>query len=554
MNGYVTGTASITAATSSSACRPRAIGVFPDLVVLAAARCAARRARRRFAAAPRRSTGSSHLLLDTVYAESPFAMQRVDEPKLLAAAPHLLDGDQAAMATLVHVLTLGGLGVVVTGTSHSGSMGEHGISHYIDMFARPHPGSLHGAQVGVATLTMARLQELLLADEAPPVLRPSLIDDAALAGRYGAQAAACRKALEAKALTGERLAAANARLADSWADWRRRLAALAIPVVRLEAALGAIDAARTGADLGLAPAAYRTAVAHDEIRDRFGFRPRRAGRPGLANGKARVGRHDHRLVLGAGRRGGAFRPAVMCRPPLADGTHLDVVDRRPARDGVQAAEKRRCRAVETFHHHELALALDDSVELVVLGVSSAGIAWAIDRLRPLLSAKRPVLLLTKGLAADGRRIGILPEPVEAALGCPTGAVGGPCIAGELAVRRATSVVMSFADPALIRQVLALTAAPYYHARASADLVGTEVCAAFKNFMALGIGAAQGMADVAEPAVNGAAMHNPAAGLFTQAVLELGRLNAVLGGTAESVHGLAGTGDLYVTVQGGRNTW
>ncbi|MEZ5862540.1 MAG: iron-containing alcohol dehydrogenase [Geminicoccaceae bacterium] len=175
------------------------------------------------------------------------------------------------MATLVHVLTLGGLGVVVTGTSHSGSMGEHGISHYIDMFARPHPGSLHGAQVGVATLTMARLQELLLADEAPPVLRPSLIDDAALAGRYGAQAAACRKALEAKALTGERLAAANrgwpilGRLAPEARRARH-------PGRPARGGAGAIDAARTGADLGLAPAAYRTAVAHaHEIRDRFGF-------------------------------------------------------------------------------------------------------------------------------------------------------------------------------------------------------------------------------------------------------------------------------------------
>jgi glycerol-3-phosphate dehydrogenase (NAD(P)+) len=263
------------------------------------------------------------------------------------------------------------------------------------------------------------------------------------------------------------------------------------------------------------------------------------------------------LVLGAGVMGSAFTL------PLADagttvrlvGTHLDtaLIDGLRATGVHQRLKAPLPAAVETFHHHELALALDDSVELVVLGVSSAGIAWAIDRLRPLLSAKRPVLLLTKGLAADGRRIGILPEPVEAALGCPAGAVGGPCIAGELAVRRATSVVMSFADPALIRQALALTAAPYYHARASADLVGTEVCAAFKNFMALGIGAARGMADTAEPAVNAAAMHNPAAGLFTQAVLELGRLNALLGGTPASVHGLAGTGDLYVTVQGGRNS-
>ena len=263
------------------------------------------------------------------------------------------------------------------------------------------------------------------------------------------------------------------------------------------------------------------------------------------------------LVLGAGVMGSAFTL------PLADagtavrlvGTHLDT----GLIDAVRAtAVHPRLKAplpdrVRTFHHHELATALDDSVELVVLGVSSAGIPWAVDRLRPLLAHKRPVLLLTKGLVADGRRIDILPRPVEAALGCPTGAVGGPCIAGELAVRRPTATVVSFQDPALIERVLALTEAPYYHARASLDLVGTEVCAAFKNFMALGIGAASGMADASGPAVNGAVMHNPAAGLFAEALLELGRLNEALGGAASSVHGLAGTGDLYVTVQGGRNS-
>lgn len=276
MNGYVTGTASITKGDfkySLGAHVPK--GVFFDLEILAAA--PPRLTRAGLGDALCRGTAQidwllSHLLLDTLYVESPFAMQLVDEPKLLAAAPRLLSGDRDAMATLVHVLTLGGLGVVIAGTSHSGSMGEHGISHYIDMFARPHPGSLHGEQVGVATLTMARLQEHILAQATPPVLAPTPIDDAALAGRYGAQAAACRTALLAKALSGERLVAANARLARSWADWRRALAKLALPVGRIEEALASIGAARTGADLGLEPAFYRTAVAHaHEIRDRFGF-------------------------------------------------------------------------------------------------------------------------------------------------------------------------------------------------------------------------------------------------------------------------------------------
>jgi glycerol-3-phosphate dehydrogenase (NAD(P)+) len=45
----------------------------------------------------------------------------------------------------------------------------------------------------------------------------------------------------------------------------------------------------------------------------------------------------------------------------------------------------------------------------------------------------------------------------------------------------------------------------------------------------------------------------AAGLFTQALTELSILVGHLGGDQASVAGLAGTGDLYVTCQAGRNS-
>jgi glycerol-3-phosphate dehydrogenase (NAD(P)+) len=48
------------------------------------------------------------------------------------------------------------------------------------------------------------------------------------------------------------------------------------------------------------------------------------------------------------------------------------------------------------------------------------------------------------------------------------------------------------------------------------------------------------------------MHNLAAGLFTQALAELYYFVGLLGGQADSVMGLAGAGDLYVTCQAGRN--
>ena len=263
------------------------------------------------------------------------------------------------------------------------------------------------------------------------------------------------------------------------------------------------------------------------------------------------------LILGAGVMGSAF--AV----PLADaGTDVRLVGTPLDRDSIASLQASRVHprlraplpaGVRAFQPEALGEALDDSVELVVLGVSSAGIDWAVQQLQARLPGPRPVLLLTKGLAADGTRIRALTDPVGAALRCPTGGVGGPCIAGELAVRRDTSVVIAHGDEAVLRRTLELTRAPYYHARATRDVIGTEVCAALKNFYALGIGAATGFLDRHGAGVNDAQMHNIAAGLFAQALLELGQINELLGGHPASVHGLAGTGDLYVTVQGGRNS-
>jgi glycerol-1-phosphate dehydrogenase [NAD(P)+] len=276
MNGYVTSTVSITRGDYKLSLKAHAPwGVFFDLEVLAAA--PRRMIRAGLGDAICRGVAQvdwlfSHLLLNTPYFESPYDLQLVDEPKLFAAAPRLLADDLDAIEALVNVLNLGGLGVIVAGTSHSGSMGEHGISHFIDMFARPHPGSLHGEQVGIATLTMARLQAVMLAEPTPPVLAPTVIDRAALEARYGDQAAMCHKALGAKALAGERLAAINARLEKHWDEWRRTLARLVVPPVRLEATLAAAGAATRPANIGLDPDFYRTAVRHaHEIRDRFSF-------------------------------------------------------------------------------------------------------------------------------------------------------------------------------------------------------------------------------------------------------------------------------------------
>lgn len=269
------------------------------------------------------------------------------------------------------------------------------------------------------------------------------------------------------------------------------------------------------------------------------------------------------VILGAGVMGTAFGV------PLADRGHRVAYVGTPLdRDWIASMQetgrhpKLGVTIPETATAHQdedLAAVLSGGADLLVLGVSSAGVDWAIDRLARTLPPGLPILLLTKGLAATGDSLRILPDVVTEGLVAAghrdvrIAAVGGPCIAGELAVRRETGVVIAAPDRRMTDWLVELTAAPYYHARPSTDMIGVEACAALKNFYALGIGYPAGVQQADRPAANDAVRHNPAAGLFDQAILEMVYLVDHLGGQTETVYGLAGVGDLYVTCQAGRNS-
>ena len=274
MNGYTTSTVSISRdGYKHSLAASAPVGVFLDLAILGAAPL--RMIRAGLGDVLCRATAQvdwllSHLLLDTAYAEDPFAIQAADERILLERAGGLAARDPVAMLALVRLSVLSGLGMLLVGSSHPGSGGEHAISHYLDMLLRPHPGSLHGEQVGVASLTMARLQAALLASEEPPRVAPREIDAAAMRRRYGPLADDCLAAMRAKALDAGRERALNARLEERWPELRRRLQDVALPPERLEQALAAAGAAVRPEQLGIDPAFYRGAVLHArEIRERY---------------------------------------------------------------------------------------------------------------------------------------------------------------------------------------------------------------------------------------------------------------------------------------------
>jgi glycerol-3-phosphate dehydrogenase (NAD(P)+) len=269
------------------------------------------------------------------------------------------------------------------------------------------------------------------------------------------------------------------------------------------------------------------------------------------------------VILGAGVMGSAMSlPAVQGGHSInLVGTHLDEEIIRSVsgnglhpRLGVTLPASVKAHAWTGFGE-----AMASNPELLILGVSSAGVDWAIDQIVETVKYPVPLLMITKGLVPKDGSIEVLPHKVareilaRTGMNMPVMAVGGPCIAGELAALRDTSIVVTGTDKALLARTLELLRAPFYHARASLDVVGVEICAAFKNFYALAVGAAVGRLETEGKAGNGALMFNLSSSVFTQALEEMTILVEALGGKAETVLGLPGSGDLYVTCQAGRNS-
>jgi len=255
-------------------------------------------------------------------------------------------------------------------------------------------------------------------------------------------------------------------------------------------------------------------------------------------------------IVGAGLMGTAVAW------PLADnghevrlvGTHLDAEIIASCLDRRYHPRLRRILpdSVQPFYIEQLAEALDGA-EVIVSGVNSLGVHWIGRTLGPLLWPGATIIAVTKGLeATSGGMIRILPDVLREEL--PAGlqdkvtlaAIGGPCIAGELAGRRPTCVVFTSHDEPALARLRAVFSTGYYHIWLSTDVVGVEVCAALKNAYTVAVGLALGALE-RDGGVDqaGAGMHNLAAALFGVSAAEMTRLVTLMGGRPEKVFGLPG---------------
>lgn len=154
----------------------------------------------------------------------------------------------------------------------------------------------------------------------------------------------------------------------------------------------------------------------------------------------------------------------------------------------------------------------------------------------LLGPDVPVIVCSKGVEEGS---GLLPvEVFEAELGnaARLAVLSGPNHAEEVVKGIPSATVIASANAGTAAFFQELFARDEFRTYVSDDVVGVELCAAFKNVIAIAVGVSYGMGYG----------DNTAAMLMTRGVAEMSRLVQAIGGQAITCMGLAGMGDMIAT--------
>ena len=273
------------------------------------------------------------------------------------------------------------------------------------------------------------------------------------------------------------------------------------------------------------------------------------------------------VIIGAGAMGTAF--AFPCLDNNHDinivGTHLenDFIDQLNKNNRLHPGLNTEIpQGINILKFDQFDAIFKSNVDLIVLGISSKGIEWVADQLFRIYNNKKlpDILMLTKGLSIYQNNYELLVDKLERLLSSKgikeinISAVGGPCLATGLANRVHSSVVIANKDISTAKKIASMLNTSYYHTSFSDDLHGVEVCAAVKNIFSMAVGAAKGLCSKnASNEIRENNYLNTASALIKQSVQEMEIFVEHLKGKKETVKGLAGLGDLYVSSGGGRNS-
>lgn len=200
------------------------------------------------------------------------------------------------------------------------------------------------------------------------------------------------------------------------------------------------------------------------------------------------------------------------------------------------------------------------IDIIVVAVSSVGIDWAADEISKFYKNKIPIILLTKGLSINNDQLITLSEKLELKLNSNghqnvnISSVKGPCLASGLANKMRTDTIIANKDINEAKKIQKIIETEYYKCEISDDISGVEFSSAIKNLYSMLIGGSQGLSNpLAAEEIQEKLYLNTAASLIHRSISEMVEIVSFYSGRPETVYGLAGLGDLYVSVSGGRNS-
>lgn len=179
-------------------------------------------------------------------------------------------------------------------------------------------------------------------------------------------------------------------------------------------------------------------------------------------------------------------------------------------------------------------------DIIIYAIPSNAFREVVNKSIPYISDKCFLVSLTKGMEHDSlftmseiiedelKKKGIVNEKIVA--------LSGPTHAEEVGKKMSSMIVSASANDVAAKYIQDIFMNEYFRVYTNNDIKGVEVCAAFKNVIALACGIITGVGDG----------DNMKAATITRGLAEMIRVGAALGCKKDTFYGLAGVGDMIVT--------
>ena len=245
------------------------------------------------------------------------------------------------------------------------------------------------------------------------------------------------------------------------------------------------------------------------------------------------------------------------------GTHLEnelIINIKKNKNYHPALKTNLSPKLKIERFENLKSIIDSGVDVIVAAISSVGIEWFADEISKYYKKRIPIVLLTKGLSVQNNELCTLSEKIKILLNVNghndinISAIKGPCLATGLANRMRTGTVIANNDIKEAEYLKKIISTDYYSTEISNDIEGVELSGAIKNIYSMLIGASEGLSNSKAPIeIQSKYYLNTSASLIHRSISEMIDFVCYYGGKTETVYGLAGLGDLYVSAIGGRNS-